>query len=189
MLNFEKDEILQLVNEELSPSKTSNQLMDDISKRLQNKFGNKIRSGKRAWIPAPFAGVTLRISIIYMSAGDYLAFYQTDVGGSGYNPYGPLEFNEFVITGGVRNQRITDESISENPDDCLIKPGEYGRMDRYTPYILGYEPGTLVLDYGKGNIPFLLPVALMQYPINGDFFAAFKLAPMLVKKFLFKNRN
>lgn len=108
------------------------------------------------WIFSVAGGVMGTMTILHASLSEYVIIFGSAIGTEGHSGRHPLaEIWDFVMDGELWNYRA--DQFRRN----VFKPGEWSHLPRGTSNGSKIpETGGWMLEYGRGNVPSLLPFGL-----------------------------
>ncbi len=122
------------------------QAIEQAHAELRERYGEKVAPIKR-WIFNDAGNVLLQITILYCSAHEYLIFFNTPIGATGFSGrYKKVEFYDYIITGRMLTYRTGQFSAKET------HPGEFGYMSGGDELGFRVDDGTTAIEYGRGDI-------------------------------------
>ena len=127
-----------------------------IHKELVERYPGKVAPEVR-WTFNSAGNVVCQIAIVYASPTEYVAFFGTPIGATGFS-------------GRYRYADVWDLMVDGRMITCTpgqMEPTEYGPGDsaylpRGTVKLMTYVGSTWMIDYGRG-----LPVSMMPFGITG----------------------
>lgn len=104
-------------------------------------------------------GVLLQINLVYCGRHEYVLFFGAPVGSEGYSGQYKAQIWDFLIEGHIEDYHLGDTSSTVHTDETHMVPGDHQGFR--------VEPGTWVLEYGRGNIPHAIRFGVRASGRNG----------------------
>lgn len=176
-LNVDKDRVLEMTLNVIASHEADNLAMiRSLIDQLHQEYGDHIYTGPFRWLGVPYGGTVFRGHFLHISLTDYFLIWHCPVETNGFYPYMDMEyFDEWILKGRVatspvRGLVLNDEEYAE---DTWQEVGTYKRYKDEPKWeggaILGAPEGTLVLEYGQGNLPSAWGKAIASFTSCGHF--------------------
>ncbi len=124
----------------------------ELSRRYPGKIAPEVR-----WTFNSAGNVVCQIAIVYGSPTEYVAFFGTPLGATGFSGrYGHADVWDLMVDGRM----ITCTPGQFEPTE--YGPGDPAYLPKGTSKIVSYVGSTWMIDYGRG-----LPVTMMPFGIIG----------------------
>jgi len=129
---------------------------DAIHKELLRRYPGKISPDIR-WTFNSAGNVVCQIAIVYASPTEYVAFFGTPIGATGFSGrYGHADVWDLMVEGRM----LTCTPGQFEPTE--YGPGDPAYLPKGTSKAMSYLGSTWMIDYGRG-----LPVTMMPFGIIG----------------------
>ncbi len=155
MAKIDPDVISEIVKECIGLPR--NEMLDAITEAVDKQYPRLRIRKKRKWFWSNAGGGMLQISFLYASLTEYLLFANTAIGTEGHTGIFPAKLWDWVLEGEAWSYYLGDSVRTE------ATAGHLGITERG-----GGGGGWCVKDhfteieYARGNIPLMMPFALMD---------------------------
>lgn len=135
-------------------------MLDELTGKLSAAYPEQVYTGPRHWITNKTGDALGKMALLHASFDEYLLIWSTAVGTAGYSGRYRAVVRDIMLRGEMRCS-ITGDGVEELTPTlyslggmAVLNPGqvkEYSTTD-----------GTIMLEYGVGNIPSMLPQGLVE---------------------------
>ena len=125
-----------------------------VCEELARRYPGHIETGNE-WVYNMAAGAVGVMKILHGSLTEYLIIYGSALGTGGYSGRYRVEIHDTVMAGEMWT--YTDDDVLTR---VVTKVGEHACLARERVKGFCIQPGTWLLEYGRGPIPTTLPLAL-----------------------------
>lgn len=133
----------------------------EVLTQLDTAYPGRI-DGRREWVFNLAAGATGIMNVLHGSLSEYLIIFGTPIGTEAWSGRYRLDIHDFVMAGEMWT--YTEDRPGER---VVTAPGERAVLRSGAVKGFRFEPGSWVLEYGRGPIPTSLPTAVADALLSG----------------------
>lgn len=115
------------------------------------------------WMFNLAGGTTGAIGILHASLSEYVLLFGSPVGTEGFSGRFLLDIHDFVVAGEMST--FVEGRWGER---VVTRPGERALLPKGQVKGFSIQPGTWMLEYGRGLVPTSLPMALGDVLLSGQ---------------------
>lgn len=150
---FDPDELQQIAN--TGTGLPIGERWDAIHQELMRRYPGKIAPEVR-WVFNSAGNVPCQLAIVYGSPTEYVAFFGTPIGATGFSGrYGHADVWDLMVDGLMLTYTPGQLEPSE------YRAGDPAYLPKGTSKVMSYVGSTWMIDYGRG-----LPVTMMPFGIT-----------------------
>lgn len=103
---------------------------------------------RQEWIFNLSSGATGMMNVLHASISEFLIIFGTPVGTSAFSGRYPMEIHDWVLNGTMRTYTEADPGHA-----AVTTVGEHASLSKAVVKGFSLEPGTWLLEYGRGFVP------------------------------------
>ena len=108
------------------------------------------------WFFSNAGGIMGSARLLFASPKEYLLFFSTPIGSEGHSGRHRAHIWDVVLTGELHTYQEHELRALD------LRPGDLASLPPGTSNGSRLEPGTVLLEYARGNIPSMLPFGLLD---------------------------